>query len=355
MTNKNIRIKDIAAMADVSIGTVDRVIHNRGRVSPKVEKKVKSILRKTGYTANPIGQSLGTKKDYQIAVIIPRPQQDEYWELSNKGIHEAREKWKSYHLNININEFDLYDADSFVKVSKQVLDSDPDAILAAPVFYDESLVFFQQLKAENIPYILFNMRIKKYDPLGFVGQDLYKSGRVAAELMSLALQKPSRVAVMHTHVNFGNSMHLKNKEKGFRDYLSEKRPDFDVFSFPFLDDRESFVIQIGSCLVNNDLNGIFVTTSSGAYMAAKALIDHNKSSACLIGYDLLEQNIHHLKSGTINFLINQDSRMQAYRGVHYLAEYLLFNRSPSHTNFLPLDIITAENYEFFLRNVDVDL
>ncbi len=355
MSNKNIRIKDIAEMAGVSIGTVDRVIHNRGRVSPKVEKKIKSILRKTGYTANPIGQSLGTKKDYRIAVIIPRPEQDEYWELSNKGIQAAQEKWKSYHLHININGFDLYDADSFVKVAERVLESKPDAILAAPVFYDESVVFFRQLKAENIPYILFNMWIKKYDPLCFVGQDLYKSGRVAAELMSLALQKPGNVAVMHTHVNFGNSMHLKNKEKGFRDYLTKNRPDMDIFSFPFLDDQESFAIQIGRCLVNNDLNGIFVTTSSGAYMAAEALNNHHKSSVCLIGYDMLEQNIHHLKGGTINFLISQDSRMQAYRGLHYLAEYLLFNRMPPQTKFLPLEIITAENYEFFLSNVDVDL
>ncbi len=352
MADKNIRIKDIAEMAGVSIGTVDRVIHDRGKVSRGVEKKIKSIIKKTGYTANPIGQSLRAKKDYQIAVIIPHPGQDEYWELSAQGICEAQERWKPYHLSININEFDLYDAASFVNVSKQVLESKPDAILAAPVFYDESLFFFRQLKAANTPYILFNMRIETYDPLCFVGQDLYKSGRLAAELTSVTLQKPGSVAVMHTHVNFGNSMHLKNKEEGFRDYLAKNRPDIDVHSFPFLDDSESVVAQIGRCIVDKNLNGIFVTTSSGAYMTAQALLEHNRESACLIGYDLLEQNIHYLKNGIINFLINQDSRMQAYRGLRYLAEYLLLNGTPPHTDFLPLEIIATENYESFLRNTD---
>lgn len=34
----NIRIVDIAKMAGVSVGTVDRVIHNRGRVSEEQEE-----------------------------------------------------------------------------------------------------------------------------------------------------------------------------------------------------------------------------------------------------------------------------------------------------------------------------
>lgn len=35
----NIRIVDIAKMAGVSVGTVDRVIHNRGRYLKKTGKK----------------------------------------------------------------------------------------------------------------------------------------------------------------------------------------------------------------------------------------------------------------------------------------------------------------------------
>ena len=39
------KLKDIARMANVSIGTVDRVIHNRGRVSKETREKVtKAIL-----------------------------------------------------------------------------------------------------------------------------------------------------------------------------------------------------------------------------------------------------------------------------------------------------------------------
>ena len=45
----NIRIVDIAKMAGVSVGTVDRVIHNRGRVSEENRKKVQTILEMVHY------------------------------------------------------------------------------------------------------------------------------------------------------------------------------------------------------------------------------------------------------------------------------------------------------------------
>ena len=44
MEDQNYTIKDIARMAGVSAGTVDRVLHNRGDVSPKSKAKVQKVL-----------------------------------------------------------------------------------------------------------------------------------------------------------------------------------------------------------------------------------------------------------------------------------------------------------------------
>jgi len=46
------RIKDIAEKAGCSIGTVDRVIHNRGRVAKPVRDRILEIIRELNYKPN---------------------------------------------------------------------------------------------------------------------------------------------------------------------------------------------------------------------------------------------------------------------------------------------------------------
>ena len=50
MEDQNYTIKDIARMAGVSAGTVDRVLHNRGDVSPKSKAKVQKVLDEIHFT-----------------------------------------------------------------------------------------------------------------------------------------------------------------------------------------------------------------------------------------------------------------------------------------------------------------
>src|SRR6187402_1631839 len=63
----NVRIKDIAFKAKVSTGTVDRVLHSRGRVSEEVKERVLKILKELNYEPNLMARMLGSKKQYVFA------------------------------------------------------------------------------------------------------------------------------------------------------------------------------------------------------------------------------------------------------------------------------------------------
>ena len=64
-----IRIKDIARLANVSTGTVDRVLHNRGEVSAKSREKVEKVLKEINYQPNIYASALASKKRHICYII----------------------------------------------------------------------------------------------------------------------------------------------------------------------------------------------------------------------------------------------------------------------------------------------
>ncbi|MDR1523787.1 MAG: LacI family DNA-binding transcriptional regulator, partial [Tannerella sp.] len=110
---KNYRIKDIAAKAGVSAGTVDRVLHNRGRVSEDALKKVRKALEELDYQPNLIARSLASKKACRMITLMPSFKPGEYWAEVSKGIDKVERELSDYHLQIERKFFNQYDKDSF--------------------------------------------------------------------------------------------------------------------------------------------------------------------------------------------------------------------------------------------------
>ena len=68
---ERIRIKDIARLADVSVGTVDRVIHARSGVSEASKKRVEEILKQLDYQPNMYASALASNKKYTFICLLP--------------------------------------------------------------------------------------------------------------------------------------------------------------------------------------------------------------------------------------------------------------------------------------------
>ena len=64
-------IKDLAKEADLAVGTVSRVLNNRGYISKETRDKVYSAMKRIGYSPNAFAQGLSKKKMDCIAVIVP--------------------------------------------------------------------------------------------------------------------------------------------------------------------------------------------------------------------------------------------------------------------------------------------
>jgi LacI family transcriptional regulator len=227
----------------------------------------------------------------------------------------------------------------------------PAGILVAPLFYHEALPFFNQYKENNIPFVLFNTRIYEAEPVCFIGQELYQSGRVGAELLAMGQPYPCSFAMLHIHEDIPNSPHLVEKERGFREYFIDlKKPGFEIKTINMVDpDDLSFESQCRSLFDTKNLKGIFVSTSK-AYAIAKLFQKFGTRGIRLVGYDLVDTNMQYLKTGQINFIINQNPKRQAFLGISHLASSLVFKTHPPKNDLLPLEVITKENLHSYLNS-----
>lgn len=348
-----VRIKDIADRANVSVGTVDRVIHNRGRVAPNVEKRVLRILEEMNYRPNMIARALGSNKEYRIAALIPDPYFDSYWRGPQEGIEKAEDGLRQYGVTVQQFAFNPYMVGSFVHRAKQASESGADGIFLSPIFYRDTLPFFQEWQENNIPFVLFNTHIAESGALSYVGQDSYQSGLLAGKMTHYGQPQPCSILIAHIDEEISNAAHLMNKEQGFRDYFKQNgigdqyniiRIELNVSNLP------GFARNLGSVIdTTANLQSIYVTTSK-AYEIATYLEQKNITHIKVIGYDLLPQNIAHLDKGNISFLINQNPKGQGYWGIHQLANHLVFKKQVSRLKYLPLDVITKENAAYYIKD-----
>lgn len=337
-------------MSGVSAGTVDRVLHNRGRVSEDAFQKVIEVLNQIDYKPNLIARTLGSKRNYRIAVLIPTAEQDPYWALCQKGIEEAQEEWSQYGIIVEPFFFDLYQKENFSSIAQAAYDTTPDGVLVAPIFYQEALPFFELYSQQEIPFVLFNTNIPEVQPLSFIGQDLHQSGRVGAELLHIGHHGPATFAVLHINEALHNSIHLLEKERGLRDYFTERGLDnFAIKTFDLSNHNEEAIEQqLKTVMEDPSLKGIFASTSTGTYVVASILEKYGKRDIRLIGYDLLDKNLQFMQAGTIDFLINQNPRRQASVGIGHLANHLLFRKQPSSLSLFPLEVITQQNLKSYI-------
>jgi LacI family transcriptional regulator len=344
-----VRIKDIAEKAQVSTGTVDRVIHNRGRVAKDVREKVLQIIEELNYKPNLIARTLKSNRTYKLAALIPDPQIDSYWEAPKSGIEKAEAELRQYGIIVEQFIFNPYSIDSFLKKAAAVTNSRPEGIILAPIFHKEVLPFFTTWQDLKIPYVLFNTQIPQSAPLSYIGQDSYQSGLLAANLLHYGIPGPATLLVAHIGEDIPNSAHLIEKEKGFRDYfkLNTAASQYQVLQLVFDNPNSpAFAKQLLEQKEKHpDLKGIFVTNSK-AHELAFYLEKFKFQDIHLIGYDLLPKNLHYMEAGTIRFLINQNPNGQGYWGIYQLTDYLVFKKDILPLKYLPLDIITKENLRY---------
>ncbi len=335
-------IRDIARLANVSIGTVDRVLHDRGRVSQETVETVRRIVRQTGYRRNMHARHLSENRLRTFAVLMPEPRQDSgFWELPLRGIRRAARELEPFRVKAVPYPFDRRSEPSFRAAVERVLAAEPDGLLVAPVLPGPARELCGSLPG-NLPVVFFDTPLPDCPGLSFIGQDPFASGSVAAKLMRLLVPDGRPIAALQS---VPRDYHIEQRLAGFAAAFPENGKPLR-FEEEYLDDPERRSRSLRHLFAGQpDLAGIYVCNASVHRVAE--YLEESGRNVRLIGYDLTPRNFRWVKRGGIDFLISQRSDEQAYRGIMRLYRHVLLDEPVEKETFVPIDIVTAENADYY--------
>ena len=340
-----ITIKDIARKTHVSIGTVDRVLHGRGRVAKKTEEKILALVKKTRYRTNIHGRNLVLKKTFHFGIIMPQTMEDSgYWEILYNGIEHALGELSAFNIKAHYFFFDKYSEPSFKLAASKALKSKVNGLLIAPVLSDACATFVQSVMPE-IPYVYVDSTVPGTNPLAYIGQNSFQSGVCAAKLMNLLVGTQASVAIIRI---LPADFHINERARGFSSFF-EKFPGISVRTFDasggmtqprFVDCIASIKADIPDC------KGFFVTNAL-THRVVYALQTVPDGKMRVIGYDLVDENRRLLAEGHIDFIISQKTREQGYQGIYTLFRHLILKEQCDREVLMPIEIVTDENLLYY--------
>lgn len=348
---KQATITEIAKKAGVSIGTVDRVLHNRSGVSQKSREKIQAILDEVGYKINLHTSAVALRKEYSIILTVPQAEPGEYWDTLIKGTRQAMDEYSDIHIACDVLPYNQFDPSSCREAFSRIPGLKPDAVIIGPTFARETHDLCDELEDAGIPYIFVDTTFPDTHPLAAFTADQPAGGSLVGRLLDSVTPKGKDLALILSQ--FGGNGKAQNSEQrraGLINYLKEQGQDRRLLEaeLNFHESEKSYCELKRFFSMNPDIGGVCVLNSRG-YAIADFLHKEGLTDITVIAFDLTDNNIRCLRDGEIFALICQRPERQGFLAVTTLLEYLLYRstKESSHS-LMPLDIVLRENLQYYV-------
>ena len=147
------------------------------------------------------------------------------------------------------------------------------------------------------------------------------------------------------------SKQQENRETGFRHYMHDHFPDVNILevNLPLDEDRSQYDTILEEFFTTHPHTHHCITFNSKAHLVGEFLLRSNRRSIQIMGYDMVEKNAECVKQGSISFLIAQHAYMQGYACVETLFEAIVLKKEVTPVNYMPIELLTKENVDFYRR------
>jgi LacI family transcriptional regulator len=273
---KNISMKEIAQLSNVSVATVSRVINDNGRFSEETRERVLNIIKKYGYTTNMAAKSLRMSKSKTVGLIVPS--------IDNEWFSHLALEIENYFFEKN---YSVFICNTSQEEEKEIAYfKSLDSKLVDGIICISGIEQIPDVITRDIPVVCIDRKPKDHTHAYYVESNHYSGGYKATE--ELIKQGCKRIVIVSRNKTLSvNKQRLDGYRQALKDYGIEQDPELEILL--------NYANYEGARKAINDLikkgipfDGVFGTNDWRAYGAMTALIENGiqvPQDVKVIGFD----------------------------------------------------------------------
>ena len=335
-----VTIQQVADMCNVSRGTVDRVLHNRPNVHPQIRQTVLAALSRAGYRSP--SQRRQSTSHFTAGMILPAWPDRYFLTHTLRGIRTALGKLDKSRFTLLTDQLSGRSIEEHIEAIKRLRARGVnDIILNAPMIPNITALLNDAI-TEGGHVITYFDELPQCPASYYVGQDVVRSGRVAAGLMAKYMRPGERVLAVSGDLLFHSH---RGRVYSFAHHLGELVGDQSAVEIVYCHEYfEATAQAIHQQLILDDrIRYVYMATQSvpGCIEGIRrALLPYKNTVIC---NDTTAAAHEFLESGDVDFVIGQNAAHTAAQAVETMYKILCLDIEPrTHKLYTDLTIYTKQ-------------
>lgn len=348
-TNKIAGIREIAEALGTSIGTVDRALHDRKGVSAKTKAQVLRTAGQLGYQPNIAARSLKLNRKMRIAAVLPREIAC-FFDPLRAGIRAAANEALGLQVTLDFHEHSRLGSGD-LEVLEKVARSGYDGILFTPGRPRELEPTIRSMAEKGIVTICVASDAPNSERSASVTVDAYASGAMAAELLSLKVQTPSRVATITGELAIYDHA---EKLRGFASTLAMLAPHLTLLPVVESHDSPEDAYRQTTALLKSKArpNALYISTANSLPVFRALEEQRLLGRVQVVATDFFHELVPLLESGKVLATLYQRPYSQGKIAFETLLACLLAKDKSAKTQRLAPHIIFRSNLSLFMGRLE---
>lgn len=321
MIEKQPTIYDLAESLNISVGTVYRALHNKGRISSETKERVLQKASEMNFKLNQTAQAL-SRTPKMIGVILCCPVLP-FLEEIHAGISYEFDSLRQYNIFGDIHTLPPVNAEEcaeqindllYLFISKKY----DGIILFLSGSHQKCLPALQATQEADIPLVCLVNDIPISNRKAFVTADGNCAGRIAASLLSFS-SSGQRVAILT------GSSSIHSHRQSLSGFMSEAKlaPFESSDIYEHMDCPQLVEQQLVNIFSRRPSYGGLYIASASSITACPLLMELNKDKQItVITTDLYPQLKEPLESGVVTATIFQNPFLQGRKAVASMYKFL---------------------------------